>query len=591
MVLAIVVLAVLVAGGVRKRHLAVVVGLGITRGHLPRARRAVPARRACSRSSTRSPTRSNTGYQISQSLIALGSGGLHRRRARRGPGQVELPPQRAHRLHLRHHRRGARAHRLLPGAGAVHRLRGARCPRRAARARPVRRADRRRRHGVGRRPGGHQHRRGRRAAARDRHPAAVRVVRRFGADHHHARRPASSRTSPARAAPPAGTARRARAPPPVPPATAIGDRDRRPDQRRRHRRPRLPRARARRGARRARARSATRCASSARSAGLEATAVPAAGFAIDLLPGRGLERSASAEPRSRRTSARRATPRSRSSRVRGWCDGSGRASSSASAGTRRSRRWSRRALVRIPTVVHEADAHPGLANRIAVRLGRARRGDPARHAAARGGRHRQPDPPRDRRGRADPGGPAPASPSSAAAWAPGRSTGRRSGSTTAGATAPTSRSTTSRAPATTKSASTTLADAAASGRPLSYRLVPFEEHMEVVYAEATLVVSPRGRDDRRAHRRRHARGAGAAAGRARRPPDRQRPTPWSRPAPRSSSPTPSSTRPGSTAELRRRCSPIPTAPRRDGRAASTLGRPDADRPLRRPGGGGGRVRR
>jgi cell division protein FtsW len=75
MVLAIVVLAVLVAGGVKKRHLAVVFGLGITA--VTFLALAEPYRR------TRMLTfldpfadAKNTGYQISQSMIALGSGGF-----------------------------------------------------------------------------------------------------------------------------------------------------------------------------------------------------------------------------------------------------------------------------------------------------------------------------------------------------------------------------------------------------------------------------------------------------------------------------------------------------------------------------------
>jgi cell division protein FtsW len=75
MVLAIVVLAVLVAGGVKKRHLAVVFGLGITA--VTFLALAEPYRR------TRMLTfldpfadSSNAGYQISQSMIALGSGGF-----------------------------------------------------------------------------------------------------------------------------------------------------------------------------------------------------------------------------------------------------------------------------------------------------------------------------------------------------------------------------------------------------------------------------------------------------------------------------------------------------------------------------------
>ena len=51
----------------------------------------------------------NTGYQIAQSLIALGSGGVNGVGLGAGPRQVDVPAQRAHRLHLRGDRRGARA--------------------------------------------------------------------------------------------------------------------------------------------------------------------------------------------------------------------------------------------------------------------------------------------------------------------------------------------------------------------------------------------------------------------------------------------------------------------------------------------------
>ena len=44
-----------------------------------------------------------------------------RRRPRRGPRQVDVPPERAHRLHLRDHRRGARPRRLPARARAVRR--------------------------------------------------------------------------------------------------------------------------------------------------------------------------------------------------------------------------------------------------------------------------------------------------------------------------------------------------------------------------------------------------------------------------------------------------------------------------------------
>ncbi len=102
--------------------------------------------------------------------------------------------------------------------------------------------------------------------------------------------------------------------------------------------------------------------------GLEVTAVPAAGFHLDVLPGRGLRRSfrlsalrdnlgalagtAAAFPRVVRL-LRRTRPRV----VFGV---GGYASVPCVLGAR---------LSRVPTVVHEQNAAPGLANRLAVRLG------------------------------------------------------------------------------------------------------------------------------------------------------------------------------------------------------------------------------
>jgi len=75
MVLALVVLAVLVAGAVRKRHLAVVAGVGITA--ITFLALVEPYRRARLLTFLHPfADSSNAGYQISQSLIALGSGGL-----------------------------------------------------------------------------------------------------------------------------------------------------------------------------------------------------------------------------------------------------------------------------------------------------------------------------------------------------------------------------------------------------------------------------------------------------------------------------------------------------------------------------------
>jgi UDP-N-acetylglucosamine--N-acetylmuramyl-(pentapeptide) pyrophosphoryl-undecaprenol N-acetylglucosamine transferase len=97
---------------------------------------------------------------------------------------------------------------------------------------------------------------------------------------------------------------------------------------------------------------------------LEATAVPAAGFSIDLLPGRGLQRRLTTENVSVlvKTSqafgrAMRIVRRYRPAVVVGV---GGYASLPCLVAAR---------LQRIPTVVHEQNAAPGLANRIAVRLG------------------------------------------------------------------------------------------------------------------------------------------------------------------------------------------------------------------------------
>ena len=57
---------------------------------------------------------STAGWQTVQGTYAVGSGGWFGRRPGRWPVQVGLGPEHHDRLHLRHHRRGARAgrHRL-----------------------------------------------------------------------------------------------------------------------------------------------------------------------------------------------------------------------------------------------------------------------------------------------------------------------------------------------------------------------------------------------------------------------------------------------------------------------------------------------
>jgi UDP-N-acetylglucosamine--N-acetylmuramyl-(pentapeptide) pyrophosphoryl-undecaprenol N-acetylglucosamine transferase len=102
--------------------------------------------------------------------------------------------------------------------------------------------------------------------------------------------------------------------------------------------------------------------------GLEGTAVPLAGYAIDLLPGRGFDRTRSwrALWRNARTAWEtllafaRADTIVRRTSPHVVVGVGGYASLPAVVSGR---------VRRIPAVVHEADAHPGLANRVAVRLG------------------------------------------------------------------------------------------------------------------------------------------------------------------------------------------------------------------------------
>ena len=74
-VMAILTGSVLFVGGIRCRHLAVVVGSGFSAGAVPGRRRALPAGPAPVVHRPRSPHAQDGGYQVAQSLIALGSGG------------------------------------------------------------------------------------------------------------------------------------------------------------------------------------------------------------------------------------------------------------------------------------------------------------------------------------------------------------------------------------------------------------------------------------------------------------------------------------------------------------------------------------
>ncbi len=224
--------------------------------------------------------------------------------------------------------------------------------------------------------------------------------------------------------------------------------------------------------------------------GLEATAVPAAGFGIDLLPGRGLQRTL--------------TPRHVVANVRTLWD-TANAVAQAIAIVRRTRPRvvvgvggyaSLPALVaarvcRVPMVVHEADAHPGLANRIAVRLG-ARAAVTLPGTALRGAVLT-----------GNPIRPAIAAVQRAPTLPPlvavvGGSLGARSLNRAALALYDRWRH---RSDVTIHHVSGTrdyeecvaaLASARAPGDALEYRLIPFEEHMEAIYTDASVLVARAG---------------------------------------------------------------------------------------------------
>jgi undecaprenyldiphospho-muramoylpentapeptide beta-N-acetylglucosaminyltransferase len=224
--------------------------------------------------------------------------------------------------------------------------------------------------------------------------------------------------------------------------------------------------------------------------GLEATAVPAAGFAIDLLPGRGLERRLSSDAirRNLRTTYDTAVAFARAStlvgrlRPRVVVGVGGYASLPALVAAR---------VRGIPCVVHESDAHPGLANRIAVRLGARPAvtlpGTPLHGAVVTGNPIRPSIAAVER---------APVSPPLVAVV--GGSLGARSLNEAVLGLYDRWRHRTDvtihhvTGTRDYQGCSTELAAQRAPGDRLSYRLVPFEEHMEVVYREATLMVSRSG---------------------------------------------------------------------------------------------------
>ena len=117
-----------------------------------------------------------------------GLGRVLRPRAGGQPGEVGVPSLRPHRLHLRHHRRGAGTGGRHRGRRAVRAAGDHRRPRRLARARPVRVASRHWCDGLVRRAGVRQHRCRAGHPPDHRGPASVRERRGFVAPVHDGRR-------------------------------------------------------------------------------------------------------------------------------------------------------------------------------------------------------------------------------------------------------------------------------------------------------------------------------------------------------------------------------------------------------------------
>ena len=134
---------------------------------------------ACWRSSIPWDDPLGDGFQIIQSLIAVGTGGVYGQRADERRAEAVLPAGAAHRLHLFGDLRGARADRRDARADLLLRHHLARPARRAARARHVRRVSRARPDDDGGGAGVREHQRRARPDADQGHSAAVRELRRI----------------------------------------------------------------------------------------------------------------------------------------------------------------------------------------------------------------------------------------------------------------------------------------------------------------------------------------------------------------------------------------------------------------------------
>jgi UDP-N-acetylglucosamine--N-acetylmuramyl-(pentapeptide) pyrophosphoryl-undecaprenol N-acetylglucosamine transferase len=223
--------------------------------------------------------------------------------------------------------------------------------------------------------------------------------------------------------------------------------------------------------------------------GIEGRVVPAAGFEIDLLPGRGLQRRLTLQNVGAILGAAAAFVRAlaivRRTRPRVVVGFGGYASLPCVVAAR---------LLRVPVVVHEQDAAPGLANRIGVRFG-ARpavslpgtplpnatlTGNPVRAAFA----HLD----RSRRGERDP----------ALVAVFGGAQGARTINRAALGCYDGWRARTDRAvrhvcgPRNFDACAAELAAARRDGDALVYELVAYEEHMDVLYGRAALAVCRAG---------------------------------------------------------------------------------------------------
>ena len=321
---------------------------------------------------------------------------LVRPRARGEPREVGPALRAAQRLHLRDHRRGARAARHPRDPAALRRPGAGLLPPGHAHRRPLR-ADRDgRHHDLDPRPGAHQHRRRHRPAPRHRRAAAAGVVRRVLA-HHDACSPSAS-CCPSRAPNPAAPRRCPRDPRPLRRSLAVipGVAALAPDAA--HDRRRVPgRCSSRGAARPATSRrcspSPTACAGATPRSSVTALGT-AAGLEARLVPERGLPAARGAQGAVAAPPLRRPAPPARQP-ARAPCGAAEDAIDSTGAevvvgfgGYVSTPAYLAARRRGTPIVVHEQNARPGLANRLGARfaagVGVTFPGTPLPHATVTG---------------------------------------------------------------------------------------------------------------------------------------------------------------------------------------------------------------